>query len=246
MAIDAIMPPVALTRRQQAALPGSPHDRCMGVLKLALPAAAVAVLLAIIIWPLTKVQEFSFLLAKDKVAMATERLRIDNAVYRGETARGEAFIISAGSAVQRSSALPVVELKDLKARIAMAEGPAVVTAPSGRYFIEHRQAADQRAGDARFGRRLQPRFGHCRYRSQQPPGIDRAPVTGNLPIGSFQRRQFQRRYPGPQAGDGRRRPLAHLRPCGQGGGMTTSPICSLVALLPLTALAAQTSALEGP
>ena len=99
MAVDAILPPVVLTRRQQAALPGSGHDRLMGVLKLALPAAAVIVLLTIIIWPLTKVQEFSFLLAKDKVAMATERLRLDAAVYRGETARGEAFVISAGSAV---------------------------------------------------------------------------------------------------------------------------------------------------
>ena len=51
-------------------------------------APTIPVLAAIIIWPLTKVSEFSFLLAKDKVGMAAERLRIDNAVYRGETERG--------------------------------------------------------------------------------------------------------------------------------------------------------------
>lgn len=126
-----------LSRRQRAALPGGRHDVVVGALKLLLPAAALAVAAAIVILPLTKVQEFSFLLAKDKVAMAKERLRIDQAVYRGQTAKGDAFVISALGAVQRTSAVPIVELSRMKAVLANgADGPATVTAPSGRYNLD--------------------------------------------------------------------------------------------------------------
>lgn len=134
------MPPIAppapgLSRRQRAALPGSAHDTRMTLLKWLLPAAAFAVGMTILIWPLLSVQEFSFLLAKDKVAMSRERLRVDRAEYRGQTAAGEAFAISAGSAVQKSSAVPIVELTRLQAELDGRDGPAAVSAPSGRYFL---------------------------------------------------------------------------------------------------------------
>lgn len=125
-----------LTARQRAALPGSTHDSIVGLLKWLLPALAAAVLVTIVVWPLAKVQEFSFLLAKDKVAVARERLRVDNAVYRGETLKGEAFTIRAAGAVQKRSAVPIVELRGLSARLAMADGPATVNAGAGRYFLE--------------------------------------------------------------------------------------------------------------
>ncbi len=174
-----------LSRRQRAALPGSGYDRMIGVLKIALPAAALMVLATIVIWPLAKVQEFSFLLAKDKVAMATERLRLDRAVYRGETARGEAFVISAGSAVQRASAIPIVELKSLTARLAMADGPATVIAPSGRYFLETDKL--QISGPVR----LDSAAGYSLDSATVDIDLNtravttNAAVTGRLPIGTF-------------------------------------------------------------
>ena len=121
------------TRRQRAALPGSAYDRFVGVLKIVLPLAALALLAMIVIWPLTHAQEFSFLLSKDKVAMSKERLRVDNAIYRGETTRHQPFIIRARGAVQHSSAVPVVELDRLSADLRLDSGPATVTAPTGRY-----------------------------------------------------------------------------------------------------------------
>ena len=121
------------TARQRAALPGSGYDRLVALLKLVLPLAAAALLGIIVIWPLTSAREFSFLLAKDKVAMSHDRLRIDNAVYRGETSKGQPFIIRAQDAVQRSSAVPIVELRRLSADLKLDSGPATVTAPSGRY-----------------------------------------------------------------------------------------------------------------
>jgi lipopolysaccharide export system protein LptC len=125
-----------MTARQRLALPGSPHDRRMTLLKWLLPVLAGLLLALIVIWPLSSVQEFSFLLAKDRVAAATERLRVDRAMYRGETARGEPFVIEAESAVQRSSAVPEVEMQTLVARLDAANGPALVTAPEGRYFLD--------------------------------------------------------------------------------------------------------------
>lgn len=174
-----------LSPRQRAALPGSSRDTLFGVLKIALPVAAVAVLGTIIIWPLLEAQEFSFLLAKDNVEMATERLRIDQAEYRGETARGEAFVISAGGAVQHSSAVPIVELTDLKARLQMVDGPATVTAPAGRYFIETDmlQITGPVRLDSAAGFSLDSQTVDIDLNARTV--VTKQPVTGVLPIGRF-------------------------------------------------------------
>jgi lipopolysaccharide export system protein LptC len=127
----------AALARQRAALPGGGWDRVVAVAKVALPAAAAALLVAIVVWPLVSAREFSFLLAKDKVAMSKERLRTDVAVYRGETTAGDPFVIHAAGAVQRSSAVPVIELMALTADVRLPGGPATVTAPGGRYEIDH-------------------------------------------------------------------------------------------------------------
>ncbi len=178
------------TARQRAALPGSGYDRLVAVLKRALPLAAVALLGVIVVWPLTSAREFSFLLAKDKVAMSRDRLRIDNAVYRGETSNGQPFVIRAQDAVQRSSAVPVVELRRLSADLKLDSGPATVTAPSGRYDMNHDRLdiagpvrVDSRAGYTVDGQTVTVSL------------IDRtvtssAPVSGTMPLGSFRANAF--------------------------------------------------------
>ncbi len=130
------MSAIVREHRPGAALPGGGWDRFVRVVKLALPAAVIVLLGVIGTWPLTSAREFSFLLAKDKVAMSQERLRIDTAVYRGETAAGDPFVIHAAGAVQRSSAVPVIELMALAADVQLSGGPARVTAPGGRYEID--------------------------------------------------------------------------------------------------------------
>lgn len=174
-----------LTRRQRAALPGSARDGVIGVLKWLLPALALALLATIVIWPLAKAQEFSFLLAKDKVAMARERLRVANAVYRGETAKGEAFSISAAGAVQQSSAVPVVELRSLTAKLALSDGPATVVAPSGRYFMEtdKLQISGPVTLNSTAGYSLDSATVDIDINTRQVTTDQ--PVTGTLPIGSF-------------------------------------------------------------
>ncbi len=125
--------------RANAAPPGGSWDRTVATLKLALPAGAVAVLAACLIWPLTSQQEFSFILSKDRVAEAQERLRMDRAVYRGEDSNGQPFTIRAANAVQKTSDTPIVELRDISAELRTTDGPARAEAKVGRYDLEREQ-----------------------------------------------------------------------------------------------------------
>jgi lipopolysaccharide export system protein LptC len=154
-------------------------------LKWLLPTLAGLLLAAIVIWPLSSVQEFSFLLAKDRVAVATERLRVDRALYRGETARGEAFVIEAQSALQKSSAVPEVDLKGLSASLDSREGLAKVTAPGGRYFLEtdvlRVMGPVKLTSDAGYT----VDTGTVDVNLDARTVMSREAVSGQLPIGSF-------------------------------------------------------------
>src|SRR5690606_6595796 len=120
-------------RRRAFAAPGGPLDRVVRSLAVGLPALVGVVAALMIISPLSPRGEVSFILDRNKVAVAEDRLRVDNAVYRGEDNRGRPFSLSAGEAVQRTASEPVVRMRDLVARILLAQGPAVLQADSGRY-----------------------------------------------------------------------------------------------------------------
>ena len=124
------------TRRQKFAAPGSSHDTVVRFLRNALP-MGVGLLAAILVaTPLINRPEFSFVLSKDEVDVARERLRVAEAMYRGEDSKGHPFSIRAGSAVQRSSREPVLRLTDLSGRILMTDGPAAIRARKGQYDMD--------------------------------------------------------------------------------------------------------------
>jgi len=89
-----------------------------------------------VITPLSPRGEVSFLLDRNKVAVIDERLSVDNAMYRGHDNRGRPFSLTAGEAVQRSSAEGIVRMNDLVARILLADGPARLGAQAGAYSLE--------------------------------------------------------------------------------------------------------------
>jgi lipopolysaccharide export system protein LptC len=128
-------------RRKAFALPGSPLDRAVKLLAVLLPALVGAVAAAMLIAPLGPRGEVSFLLDRNKVDTAADRLRVDNAMYRGQDNKGRPFSLTAGEAVQRSATVPVVELADLTARMQLTDGPAVLLAPAGSYNIEDQLVA---------------------------------------------------------------------------------------------------------
>ncbi len=172
-------------RRQHFALPGGSHDRIIAFLAKALPAGIGAVLAVMIIAPMFPRGEISFLLDRNKVAVTRERLRIDNAMYRGEDGRGRPFSVTAGSAVQRSASLQVVQMNDLAARILLADGPAEIKARDGAYDVR-RNALDVR-GPVNFraadGYRMTTDNVHIDLKTQQVTGT--GGVAGAVPSGTF-------------------------------------------------------------
>lgn len=128
-------------RRRAFAAPGGFHDKLVRFLSVALPAAIGVVVAVMVLSPLSPHGEISFLLDRTKVAMVRERLRVENATYRGEDGEGRPFSVSAGSAVQRSAQVPVVEMDKLVATIQMSDGPASLTAPQGAYNFDNEQMA---------------------------------------------------------------------------------------------------------
>lgn len=171
--------------RANAAPPGGSWDRTVAILKLALPAGAVAVLAACLIWPLTSQQEFSFILSKDRVAEAEERLRMDRAVYRGEDSKGQPFTITAANAVQKTSDTPIVELRDISAELRTADGPARADADVGRYDLE-RERIDV-VGPVKLrsaaGYALDTRDVSLDLATRKVTGSGK--VDGRMPLGSF-------------------------------------------------------------
>ena len=172
--------------RRNAAPPGGSWDRLVAALKLALPAGAVAVFATCLIWPLTTQREFSFILSKDRVAAAQERLRMDRAVYRGEDSKGQSFIIAAASAVQKTSDTPIVELRDISAELRTADGPARAVANVGRYDLERERI------DIVGPVKLESASGYRLDTSDVSVDLatrrvtSSGAVTGRMPLGSFE------------------------------------------------------------
>lgn len=124
------------TKRQISASPGGGHDRLIRALRVILP-SIIGMLLAVLAFsPFSGTQELSFVLAKNEVNMAKERMWLTEALYRGQDSKGRPFSIRAGSAVQRSSAEPLLRMTDLSARILMPEGPASLVAGYGIYDLD--------------------------------------------------------------------------------------------------------------
>jgi lipopolysaccharide export system protein LptC len=123
-------------KRQKVAAPGSRHDRKIRMLRVVLPSIIGALIALLAFTPFASRLELSFVLDKSKVEMASERMRINDAMYRGEDNKGQPFVVSAGSAVQKSSADRIIRMADLSAEIILPKGPAAVSAESGLYNMD--------------------------------------------------------------------------------------------------------------
>ncbi|KFG90656.1 hypothetical protein BV98_001860 [Sphingobium herbicidovorans NBRC 16415] len=171
--------------RRHWAQPGGRHDRLVARLKNWLP-VSVGVLAALLVTaPFTGGDKVSFVLDKNKVEVAKERMRVSEALYRGEDGKGQPFSLRAGSAVQKSSREPIVDLNDMSARILLSEGPAVLTARQGRYDMDSERVAVD--GPVQFeaagGYRLTTRDVGIDLKTRRMRSDGR--VDGRIPIGTF-------------------------------------------------------------
>jgi lipopolysaccharide export system protein LptC len=176
---------IARTPRQRWARPGGMHDVFVRISRVILPSAVGVLGVVLALAPLGPRGDISFLLSKDGVEMARERMRVTAATYRGEDGKGQRFVIKAGSAVQTSSRDPVVRMNDLSAQITMAEGPATLVANQGSYDMNkevvriigpmHFAAAD--------GYRLETRDVSVGLKTRQI--VSGGAVDGRMPLGTF-------------------------------------------------------------
>lgn len=178
------------TMRQMWAAKGSNHDRVVRILRYGLPLLIGFVAAVLVFSPFTKRTEISFLLAKDKVEVAKERMRVTRAEYRGQDAKGQPFALIAGSAVQKSSAEPIVRMTDLSGAIRLADGPATIVAAGGQYNMDTEKVAVPGAVQVKSanGYRIDARNVAIDLKSRSLSG--RSGVDGTLNIGSFSANQL--------------------------------------------------------
>ncbi|WP_294124272.1 LPS export ABC transporter periplasmic protein LptC [Sphingomonas sp.] len=130
----------AADRRQERkrlwAEPGSKHDAVVRATKYGLPIVIVVLVALLAIAPFEKRGDVSFILDKNKVDEAKERMRVEQARYVGEDNKGQKFEIVADRAVQQSSNVPVVMIEGMRARLNLSRGPLNIIALKGRYDLE--------------------------------------------------------------------------------------------------------------
>ncbi len=177
--------------KQRWAVPGGAHDRVVGWSKIALP-MAVGVLIAILMLaPLDKRDDVSFILDKKKVDSAPERMRVEAARYTGSDDKGQQFTIRAERAIQRSSDVPLIDIAGMSARMSLANGPVSLVANRGRYDIDaQRLAIDgpvSLAGPDGYRLSTSDVLVDLKARHLETAG----PVSGSMRLGSFEAGQLE-------------------------------------------------------
>jgi lipopolysaccharide export system protein LptC len=178
-------------KRRAWAMPGSSHDRIIGIARITLPASVTVLVLALGFAPLTSGRDISFVLSKDRVAIAKERLRVSQALYRGEDEKGQPFSLTALSAVQQTSADPVVKLDTLHAKIGLQTGPATITAPRGTYNMNNQQVGLNGPVAFRSADGYHLDTHDVDLDMQTRKLASRNPVTGTMPLGDFSADRMQ-------------------------------------------------------
>ncbi len=125
--------------KQHWAEPGGRHDAVIRATKYGLPVIILVLLVILAVAPFDKRGDVSFILDKNKVDEAKERMRVEQARYVGEDNKGQKFEIVADRAVQQSSNVPVVMIEGMRARLSLARGPLAIAALKGRYDLEQEE-----------------------------------------------------------------------------------------------------------
>jgi lipopolysaccharide export system protein LptC len=127
--------------KQRWAQPGSAHDWVVRWLKILLPMGAGVLLVMLALAPLHRKGDDSFILDKKKVQSAQERMRVEAARYTGTDNKGQQFVMTANSAVQRSSDTPIVDMRGMLARLQQPQGPMIIAADQARYNLDTQKVA---------------------------------------------------------------------------------------------------------
>lgn len=187
---DAANASILRNGRPAWAMPHSAHDRLIRRMRQFLPVGIGVLVILMLFAPLLTTTDLSFVLAKDRVDVASERLRVTAATYRGEDSNGRPFELHAKSAVQVSSRDPIVQLSGLSGQMGLANTTAHIAANRGRYDMGRERVLIE---------------GPLRYRSDDGYRLDTrdvdislkdrtitsgGPVDGHISLGDFSANQL--------------------------------------------------------
>lgn len=128
--------PASRPSRPRWAVPGGSHDRIVGWSKIVLPMAVGLLIAVLALAPLDRGGDVSFILDKNKVDNAPERMRVEAARYSGTDDKGRAFSLSAKRAVQPRADVPQVDIEGIFAELALVQGPLRIAAEAGHYNLD--------------------------------------------------------------------------------------------------------------
>jgi len=167
-------------------VPGGAHDSVVRFAKIALPSAVGVVIAFLAMAPLDNHGDVSFILDKNEVENAPERMRVEQARYTGEDNRGQKFQIVANRALQRTSEQPIVDIWGMMARFGLANGPVTVAANQGQYNLDEQKVTVE--GPVRVngpeGEQLVTR--NVTVDLKQNLMTSRGGVAGRMELGQFQ------------------------------------------------------------
>jgi lipopolysaccharide export system protein LptC len=171
--------------KQHWAVHGSGHDRIIRLAKIVLPIAVGALIALLALAPLDRSGDISFILDKNQVDNAPERMRVEQARYVGEDNRGQKFLIVANRALQRSSEEPIVDVWGMLARLGLAQGPVTIEANKARYNLDEQTVKVE--GPVRVagpeGERLATRDVQVNLKNRSV--VSEGAVTGRIELGEF-------------------------------------------------------------
>lgn len=166
--------------------PGSKHDWFVRTTKFVLPILILALLVVLAIAPFDKRGDVSFILDKNKVDAAQERMRVEAARYTGTDNKGQKFSINADRAIQPTSDRPIVDIEGMRAQLDLSRGPLSIVALNGRYNLDEQKVAID--GPVRVagpdGYRLETRDVGIDLRNRSL--ASRGRVSGEMRLGSFE------------------------------------------------------------
>jgi lipopolysaccharide export system protein LptC len=171
--------------KQTWAVPGSRHDRLIRFARVALPSAVGVFVVLLAVAPFGRNGDVSFILDKNEVENAPERMRVEKAQYSGEDNKGQKFILIADSAIQRTSEVPIVDISGMRAKMMLEQGLLTIFADNARYNLDDQQAAV--VGPVRV-------VGPDDYRLstsdvlvdlREHKLVSRGPVSGQMSLGTF-------------------------------------------------------------
>ena len=159
--------------------------------KYGLPLVIGGLLLLLAIAPFDKRGDVSFILDKNKVDQAQERMRVEKARYVGEDNKGQKFVIIADRAVQPTSNVPIVAIEGMRAQLNLGKGPLSIAALRGRYNLEQEwvriDGPVRVAGPGGYQLATRDVVVDLDKRSMASSG----PVSGRMELGEFQAGQLR-------------------------------------------------------